>query len=87
MTNAMNDNDYVRKSKDGTELDSAVGKELCLTFNINYKPEVGDEMKVPKLFGQEKTHFPLHLTNLIYKLQKEGLDSQSIKSASISKVH
>ena len=64
LTNPLNDNDYVRKSKDGTEIEPAVGKELCLMFNINYKPETG-EMNLPKLFGQDKGYITTQVNNYL----------------------
>jgi hypothetical protein len=75
MTNPLNDNDYVRKSKDGTEIEPSVGKELCLMFNINYKPETG-EMNLPKLPGHDKGHIPTQMMNYMKHLQNlQGKDS------------
>lgn len=76
MTNPLNDNDYVRKSKDGTEIEPSVGKELCLMFNINYKPESG-EMNIPKLPGYDKGHTSAQMSKLLKIIHnKNGLQNK-----------
>ena len=75
LTNPLADNDYVRKSKDGTELEQTVGKELCHNFIINYKPDSGNELNIPPIPGRDTTKVTIFYKNIlekIEKLKKEG---------------
>lgn len=37
LTNSYNDNEPLRKSRDGTEIDPKVGRELCLMFEVPFR--------------------------------------------------
>lgn len=86
MCNPLNDNDYIRKSKDGTEVEATVGKELCLMFNINYKPENG-EVNLPKLGGKDMYQLPLQIRALVSSLQTTAMNPELLKHENFSKTY
>lgn len=71
FSNSYNDNEPLKKSRDGTEVDPKVGREVCLMFEIPFREET--EPAPPFIEVANRKNFPTNLNNPINIGQRTDL--------------
>ena len=71
FTNSYNDNEPLKKSRDGTEVDPKIGREVCLMFEIPFREET--EPAPPFIEVANRKNFPANFNNPINIGQRTDL--------------